>query len=229
MTDPPAPVAASAGASRAPVDALGYAEAYVPEDAALLGARVRAGEVGLLPVPPLVGATLRLLAAVTGAHAVAEVGTGTGVSALWLLRGMRSDGVLTTVDTEGEHHRLARAALAEAEVASGRTRLITGRAQEVLPRLAERAYDLVHVDVPLESALDLLGEAVRVLRPGGVLAVSGALAGGRVPDGAARDAEAVAGRALAKAVREEERLTPLLLPIGAGLLVAARTSAPAAG
>lgn len=215
MTVPP-PTAATNDAT------VAYAEGWLPEDAPLLGARARAGEVGLLPVSPLAGATLRLLAAVTGARAVAELGTGTAVSTLWLLRGMSPDGVLTTVDTEGEHHRMARAALAEAGVPAARTRLITGRAQEVLPRLAEGAYDLVHVDVPLEQALDLLAEAVRVLRPGGVLAISRAMAGGRVADGAARDADAVAARGLGRVLRDDERLTPLLLPVGEGLLVVVR-------
>ncbi len=216
MTVPP-PTAATKDAT------VAYAEGWLPEDAPLLGARARAGEVGLLPVSPLAGATLRLLAAVTDARgAIAELGTGTAVSTLWLLRGMSPDGVLTTVDTEGEHHRLARAALAEAEVPAARTRLITGRAQEVLPRLAEGAYDLVHVDVPLEQALDLLAEAVRVLRPGGVLAISRAMAGGRVADGAARDADAVAARGLGRVLRDDERLTPLLLPVGEGLLVVVR-------
>ena len=45
-----------------------------------------------------------------------EIGTGTGVSGVWLLRGMRSDGVLTTVDTEGEHQRLAKQAFTEAGI-----------------------------------------------------------------------------------------------------------------
>jgi len=207
-----------------PADPTAYAEGWVAEDPALAAARARAGEVGLTPVSPLVGATLRLLATITGARAVAEVGTGTGVSGLWLLRGMRPEGVLTTVDTEGEHHRLARSALADAEIPAARTRLITGRAQEVLPRLAERAYDLVHVDVPLEQVLDLLPEAVRVLRDGGVLALSQVMAGGRIADGAARDPDAVSARGLAGLVQGDERLTPLLLPLGAGLLVAVRVA-----
>ena len=65
------------------------------------------------------------------------VGTGAGVSGLWLLRGMRPDGVLTTVDKDPEHQRAARQAFTEAGIPSGRARLINGAALEVLPRLAE--------------------------------------------------------------------------------------------
>ncbi|NEE35265.1 methyltransferase, partial [Streptomyces sp. SID7982] len=63
-------------------------------------ARERARELGLRPVSPGTGAALRLLAAAADAKAVAEIGTGTGVSGIYLLHGMRPDGVLTTVDPE---------------------------------------------------------------------------------------------------------------------------------
>ena len=56
-------------------------------------------------------------------------GTGTGVSGLWLLRGMRADGVLTTVDTEAEHQRLAKKSFTEAGVPPQRARLINGSAR----------------------------------------------------------------------------------------------------
>ena len=54
------------------------------------------------------GAGLRFLAAAIGARAVVEIGTGTGVSGLWLLRGMAADGVLTSIDMDPEHQRAAR-------------------------------------------------------------------------------------------------------------------------
>jgi predicted O-methyltransferase YrrM len=164
---------------------------------------------------------LRLLCAVAGARTVVEVGTGTGVSALWLLRGMRPDGVLTTVDSDGEHQRLARTSLGEAGFKTARTRLITGRALDVLPRLSDHAYDLVFLDGPRTENEDYLDAALRLLRPGGVVVFAGALAGGKVADTSARDPETVALRELGRRVREETRLVPAALPVGGGLLVAA--------
>ena len=61
-----------------------FAEAYVPEDRVIQVARSVAQEVGLVPIQPGAGAALRLLAAAGGARAVVEIGTGTGVSGLWL-------------------------------------------------------------------------------------------------------------------------------------------------
>jgi predicted O-methyltransferase YrrM len=68
--------------------------------------------------------------------------------------------------------------------------------------------------------LDYLDAALRLLRPGGLVVFAGALASGRVADPAARDVEAVVLRELTKAVRESDRLTPALLPVGPGLLAA---------
>lgn len=201
--------------------ATDWLDRWLPEDAPLLAARQRAAEVGLAPVEPATGAVLRLLCAVAGARTVVEVGTGTGVSALWMLRGMRREGVLTTVDSDGEHQRLARASLGEAGFPTARTRLITGRALDVLPRLSDHAYDVVFLDGPRTENEDYLDAALRLLRPGGVVAFAGALAGGKVADTSARDPETVALRELGRRVREEARLVPAVLPVGGGLLVAA--------
>src|SRR3954465_15732643 len=103
-----------------------YAETYVPEDEVIAAARARAQEVGVVPIGSGGGAALRFLAAVLDARAVVEIGTGTGVSGLWLPRGMRPDGVLTSVDIEAEHQRLARESFNEAGVASQRVRTISG-------------------------------------------------------------------------------------------------------
>ena len=184
--------------------------------------RQRAREVGVAPVGPGAGAALRLLAAALDAHAVVEIGTGTGVSGLWLLRGMRPDGVLTTVDVEQEHQRLAKETLAEAGFGAGRARFIPGPALEVLPRLTDGAYDLVFADGDKIEYSAYLEEAMRLLRPGGVVAFDNALWHDRVADPAQRDPETVAIRELGKAVREDARLVSALLPVGDGLLVAVK-------
>ncbi len=199
-----------------------YAEDYLAEDEVLQDARQRAREVGVAPIGAGGGAALRFLTASLAARAVVEIGTGTGVSGLWLLRGMRPDGVLTSVDVEAEHQRLAREVFTEAGIPHNRVRLIAGAALEVLPRLADGQYDMVFADGAKQEYPDYLEQAIRLLRPGGVVAFDNALWHDRVADPAQRDPDTVAIRELGKAVRDDERLVPALLPVGDGLLVAVK-------
>ncbi|WP_216214214.1 O-methyltransferase [Amycolatopsis aidingensis] len=201
-----------------------YIEGYLPEDEVLGSARAQAEDLGCVPLSRAGGAALRFLAAASRARAVVEVGTGTGVSGLYLLRGMAEDGVLTSIDIEPEYHRAARQNFLAAGYQPGRTRLIMGRALDVLPRLTTGGYDLVFIDATMPEYPGYCELGVQLLRPGGVIVFQGVLAEGRVTDPARRDTEAVALRGLTRAVREDERLMPALLPVGAGLLVAAHTT-----
>ncbi|PVE12915.1 hypothetical protein CU044_4497 [Streptomyces sp. L-9-10] len=171
---------------------------------------------------PGTGAALRLLAATLDAKAVAEIGTGTGVSGTYLLQGMRPDGVLTTVDTEPERQQFARQAFRAAGFAGNRARFIPGGALDVLPRLADGGYDLVFCDGDRLECLDYLAESLRLLRPGGLVCFEGVFAGGRTVDSAAQPAEVLRLRELLRTVRESQELQSTLLPVGDGLLCAMR-------
>ena len=192
----------------------------------LAAARARADEVGVTPIAPGGGATLRFLAATLDARAVVEIGTGTGVSGIWMLRGMRADGVLTTVDIEAEHQRLARESYTEAGFAHQRIRTIHGAALEVLPRLTDGHYDLIFCDGDKREYAAYLREALRLLRPGGIVAFDNALWHDRVADPSRRDEETVSIREVGRAVLDHEGLVPLLLPVGDGLLIAKKEWAP---
>ena len=190
---------------------------FLPEDDALIATRRNAAEVGgAAPVTALTGGTLRFIAAATGARSVVEIGTGCGTSGIWLLRGMRQGAVLTSVDVEPEHQRLARAAFLAAGFPASRYRLIGGLALEVLPRLADGAYDLVFCDADPQEGPDYLAAALRLLRPGGIVAFDDALGSEHGPDDSAVTGE------LRELVRSDDRLVPLLLPIGNGLLTAVK-------
>lgn len=199
-----------------------YTEDFCAEDEATAQARIRGLELGITPVSTGTGAALRMLAASVGAKSVAEVGTGTGVSGLWLLGGMGPDGVLTTLDIEPELQREARHAFDAAGHPTSRTRIIQGRASDVMPRMAARTYDMVVLDVDPQEAAYLARDALRMLRVGGVLAITRALWNDHVADPARRDGVTVAARELGKALRDSEALLTTLLPVGDGLLVTVR-------
>ncbi|WP_344905679.1 O-methyltransferase [Actinomadura meridiana] len=197
-------------------------EEFLPEDEPLQDARRRGREIGATPIGPAGGATLRFVATLIGARTVVEVGSGCGVSGIYLMRGMAKDAVLTTVDIEPEHQRLAKQAYQEAGLGSFRTRMITGPALEVLPRLTDGAYDMVFCDAQKREYPEYLTDALRLLRPGGVVAFDNALWGGQVARPERRGPETDAIREVHRMVRDDDRLVPLLVPVGDGLLCAVK-------
>jgi predicted O-methyltransferase YrrM len=154
------------------------------------------------------------------ARSVAEIGTGTGVSGLWLLRGMQNDGVLTSVDLEAEHQRLARETFSEAGYAPQRFRLIAGSGLDVMARLTDAGYDLVFLDGDKAEYGEYLEQAVRLVRPGGLIVFDNALWHDRVADPSQRDPETAAIRDVVQRVAADERLRSILVPLGDGLLIA---------
>jgi hypothetical protein len=127
-----------------------YAEEFVAEPEAIAVARRHSMELGIDAVTPAMGAQLALLAAASTCHSILEIGTGAGVSGLWLLRGA-PNAVLSSIDIEFDHQQVARTAFADANVPANRIRLITGTAAQVLPKMNDGAYDLVFIDADPES------------------------------------------------------------------------------
>ena len=89
----------------------------IVEPDAITRARAHAVELGAMPISAAVGSQIAVLAAATGARSIVEIGTGAGVSGLWLLRGA-PQAVLTSIDNEPEHLAAARQAFADAKIPS---------------------------------------------------------------------------------------------------------------
>ena len=199
-----------------------YAESWSGEDGVRAHARAKAAEIGCVAMGPGAGSIVRTLAAAIDAKNVVEIGTGAGVSALWLLDGMSAEGVLTSVDIEAEHQLIAKDAIAQAGIAPNRVRLINGRAGEVLDRLTESAYDIVLIaGKPLELSVHI-ARALTLLRTGGLLIIDRALWNDKLADPAQRDPDTVAMRSAMETLASSEEFIGSLLPVGGGLLVAVK-------
>ena len=200
-----------------------FGEDFINESEAIRDARGRAEELGVECVTPSVGAHLALLASALGAKAIVESGTGTGVSGLWMLNGA-PQAVLATIDSEPENLVAAKHSFAEAKISANRTRVINGKAIEVMSNMADAAYDLVFLDADRESLEEQLHEASRLLRPGGVVAIAHALWRDRVPDPAMRDDATAIYRDVLRFFSNNDDFVSVLSPVGDGLLMASKRS-----
>lgn len=200
-----------------------YAETFIAEDAVKEAARARGIEIGTTDPTQGAATFLRQLAHQLKAQSVVEVGTGSGVGALWLLEGMIQSGTLTSIDDEMEHTSIAKMALADAEIAQSRYRLITNSVMDVMSKLTDRAYDLVVYRHNPEDLSYAISEAHRILRSGGVLAIDNFFGGSKVQDPAQRDPKTVALRDAGKLIKgDSESWVTSLIPVGDGLLLATK-------
>ncbi len=198
-----------------------FTEDFVSESPAIIEARARAEELGIECVTPSVGSHLALIASALGAKAIVEAGTGAGVSGLWILSASE-DSVLATIDSHPEFQLAAKMAFKDARISPLRTRVISGKATEVMSNMADAAYDLVFLDAERGDLEDQLRQASRLLRPGGVVAISHALWRDRVPDPAMRDEATAIYRDVLRLFSTQQDFISALSPVGDGLLMASK-------
>jgi len=202
-------------------DMTAFAEAYVREDIFMQQARTHGAELGIEDPSAAVGGLLKFVVATLGAEAIVEIGTGSGVSGLWVFASASKDAVLTSIDVEREHAAVARSAFEESGISPQRFRLISGVVSEVVGKLADANYDLVIIRTAADL-MDLVHEAHRLLRVGGILFIDHVMSGGKVADPTQRDFESVSRRDGIRAVKEDLRWSSTLLPLGGGVLLATK-------
>lgn len=194
-----------------------YAEEFVSESDAITAARAQSIEFGVEAVSPATGAALAVIAAASAAANVIEIGTGVGVSALWLFAGA-PQATLTSIDIEPDFQQAARKSFADAGVPANRVRLITGRTHDVLPRMNEQSYDLVLVDADPLSVIENVEHGLRLARPGGSVLVPHVLWRDRVADPVKRDDVVTGFRSLLNEIAASDAVLSSLSPVGDGLL-----------
>ncbi len=204
-----------------------YLAAVSPEPA--VARRLRA-ETARLPeagmqIGPDEAALLAWLVRLTGARRALEIGTFTGLSALAVATALPADGRLVACDVSETWTGIARRYWAEAGIAD-RIELRLGPARDTLAGLLAAGgadtFDFAFIDAD-KPAYDLYYEAcLRLVRPGGVIAIDNVLWGGAVADPRARDRDTRAIRALNRKVRDDPRVEACMLSVGDGVTLARR-------
>lgn len=199
-----------------------YAEDYVVEPENIQSARNSAEELGVEALTPAAGNQLALLARLAKAKSIVEVGTGAGVSGLWLLSAS-DDSILTTIDDEPEYQNVAKENFRAAGITPSRVRVIAGKGAAVMANMADSAYDLVFLDADPEALESMLAPAVALAKPGGAIVISHALWRDRVPNPALRDDETAAFRQAIKAFADADNFVASISMVGDGLLLVVKT------
>ena len=194
-------------------DEWNLSQNFIPEDTHLTNARNKSKELGLNPIGQGAGALLRFLASTIDASNVVEIGTGTGVSGLWLLRGMNSASVLTSIDSDAERQRAAKEIFSSAAIASNKIRLIAGRAIEVVDKLTSNAYDLMFINGDKLEYETLFDQSLRLLRPGGILVFHNVLSDSNAADN-------LAVIKVSEKIKDDARLVSVMIPSGSGIIAA---------
>ncbi len=188
------------------VDRL-LADTLLAPDAALDAAlsAQRAAGLPAIEVAPTRGKLLWMLACLSGARRVLEIGTLGGYSTIWLARGIPEDGRVVTIEAEPAHAVVARASIDRAGVGD-RVEIRVGTGAEVLPSLSGgEPFDVVFIDADKESNTLYLDWAARLGRPGTVVVLDNVVRAGRIVD-PDDDSSQIAGvRSALRMLRDDPR------------------------
>ncbi len=188
--------------------------------------RLRA-ETATLPqagmqIGPDQAAFLALLVRSIGAQRCLEIGTFTGYSALTVASALHANGKLVCCDISEEWTAIARRYWRDAGVAARiemrlAPALVTLR--DLLARDGEGSYDFAFIDAD-KSGYDSYYEAcLKLLRPGGLIALDNMLWSGRVADAQQHDTDTDAIRTLNAKIHADARIDAALLTVGDGVMV----------
>ncbi len=178
--------------------------------------------LGGMQISPEQGQFMGLLARLTGAVKVLEVGVFTGYSSTAMALALPDHGRITALDISPEWTAVARRYWELAGVA-GKIDLRLGPGLDSLDALLEEAeanYDFAFIDADKENYDGYYERALRLLKPGGLLLIDNVLWGGRVADESVVDADTVAIRALNRKIHADSRVAISLLPVADGLTLA---------
>jgi predicted O-methyltransferase YrrM len=180
---------------------------------------------GGMQISPEQGQLMALLVQMLGVRRGIEIGTFTGYSALAVALAMPEDGRLLCCDVNEETTAIARRYWAEAGVAR-KIELRLGPALDTLDRLLGQnragTCDFAFIDADKVNYDGYYERCLRLLRPGGMLAIDNVLWGAAVADPARTDPDTAALRALNEKLHGDERVELAMLPIGDGLTLAVK-------
>ena len=188
---------------------------FATEDDALAGVQRSIDQAGMpaISVSPVEGKLLHLLARLTGARRILELGTLGGYSTIWMARALPPDGRLISIEVDGTYAEVARRNLQRADVGD-RVTVRVGRALDVLPQLeAEKVgpFDMVFIDADKQPYLEYFQWAMRLSRAGTLIVADNVIRDGEVLDAKSDDDKVRGVQRFNAALAADPRVTSVIL------------------
>ena len=177
----------------------------------------------IMQIPPEQGQLMALIVRAIAAKKTLEIGVFTGYSSLAVALALPEDGRVTALDASEEYTAVARRYWREADV-DYKVDLRIGPAIESLEQLLregrEGFYDFAFIDADKVNYDVYYEQCLRLLRPGGLMAVDNVLQNGSVYDPSDRSEAVEAIRALNRKIKTDVRVQAVVLPMADGVTLA---------
>jgi len=170
----------------------------------------------------LQGRILEFISKMINPESVLEIGTFTGYSAICLAKGLRSGGMLFTIDHDDELTGFSHSWFCRAGLESKITQ-ITGRAQDIIPDL-DRKFDLVFIDGDKREYSEYYRLVIEKVRPGGFILADNVLWGGKAIEKGSTDPQTKGITEFNNMIRSAGNVEKLILPLRDGLMIIRKTA-----
>jgi caffeoyl-CoA O-methyltransferase len=171
-------------------------------------------------VGALEGQFLKMLAGLTGARRILEIGMFTGYSTLAWAEALPKDGRIVTCEVNAESSKIAQRYFAESPHGS-KIEVRLGPALETLKKIWG-PFDICFIDADKENYGAYYDAAIELVRPRGLIVLDNMLRGGQVLDPQDEGTKAV--DALNRRIRNDPRVENVLLPVRDGIMLARKIS-----
>jgi caffeoyl-CoA O-methyltransferase len=161
------------------------------------------------------GRLLYILARMSVARRILEIGTLGGYSTIWLARALPDDGRLLSLEYSTKHAEVARANIERAGLGD-KVEVRVGAGLDLLPQIAangEGPYDLFFIDADKENYPGYLEWAIKLSRPGSVILSDNLIRNGAAMNPSPDDSAATVVARYNRELATNPRLESIILPI----------------
>jgi predicted O-methyltransferase YrrM len=197
-----------------------YLYSLIPaRDEVLTEIEAQAAKRNIPIVGPLVGRLFHLMASVSGARRVFEMGSAVGYSTIWWARAVGAQGRVIYTDGDPKNAAEAKGYFARAGVAD-RIEVHTGDALEILSEQGKEEFDIVFCDIDKTDYPRAFKLAVPRIKKGGLLVADNVLWHGAVAEKNPADPRTKAIVEFNRLMYESKELEPVIVPLRDGVSVA---------